>query len=143
MTVESILATKAADVTTIEPTATVEYGIGILAERGIGALVVLGADHRVIGLLSERDIVRALAERGARVLTEPLARIMTRTQSSCTLSEAVDSIMEQMTTGKSRHVPVVEHERLVGILSIGDVVKHRLTEMERESQALHDYIQTA
>jgi CBS domain-containing protein len=87
--------------------------------------------------------VRALAERGARVLTEPLARIMTRTQSSCTLSEPVDSIMEQMTTGKSRHVPVVEHERLVGILSIGDVVKHRLTEMERESQALHDYIQTA
>jgi CBS domain-containing protein len=143
MTVESILATKAADVTTIEPTATVEYGIGILAERGIGALVLLGADHRVIGLLSERDIVRALAERGARVLTEPLARIMTRTQSSCTLSEPVDSIMEQMTTGKSRHVPVVEHERLVGILSIGDVVKHRLTEMERESQALHDYIQTA
>jgi CBS domain-containing protein len=105
--------------------------------------VVLGADHRVIGLLSERDIVRALAKRGAAVLTEPLARIMTRTQSTCTLSEPVDSIMEQMTAGESRHVPVVEQERLVGILSIGDVVKHRLTEMERESQALHDYIQTA
>jgi CBS domain-containing protein len=143
MTVETILATKGTDVTTIEPTATVEYGIGILAERRIGALVVLGVDHRVIGLLSERDIVRALAERGASVLTEPLARIMTRTQSTCTLSEPVDSIMEQMTAGESRHVPVVEQERLVGILSIGDVVKHRLTEMERESQALHDYIQTA
>jgi CBS domain-containing protein len=143
MTVETILATKGADVSTIEPTATVEYGIGILAERKIGALVVLGADHRVIGLLSERDIVRALAKRGAAVLTEPLARIMTRTQSTCTLSEPVDSIMEQMTAGESRHVPVVEQERLVGILSIGDVVKHRLTEMERESQALHDYIQTA
>ena len=143
MTVETILATKGADVSTIEPTATVEYGIGILAERKIGALVVLGADHRVIGLLSERDIVRALAKRGAAVLTEPLARIMTRTQSTCTLSEPVDSIMEQMTAGESRHVPVVEQERLVGILSIGDVVNHRLTEMERESQALHDYIQTA
>jgi CBS domain-containing protein len=143
MTVETILATKGTDVTTIEPTATVEYGIGILAERGIGALVVLGAAHRVIGLLSERDIVRALAKRGAGVLTEPLARIMTRTQSTCTLSEPVGSIMQQMTAGESRHLPVVEDERLVGILSIGDVVKHRLTEMERESQALHDYIQTA
>jgi CBS domain-containing protein len=113
MTVETILATKGADVTTIEPTATLEYGIGILAERGIGALVVLGADHRVIGLLSERDIVRALAKRGASVLTEPLARVMTRTKSTCTLSEPVDSIMEQMTAGESRHVPVVENERLV------------------------------
>jgi hypothetical protein len=73
MTVETILATKGTDVATIEPTATLEYAIGILAERRIGALVVLGADHRVIGLLSERDIVRALAERGACVLTEPLA----------------------------------------------------------------------
>jgi CBS domain-containing protein len=143
MTVKAILATKGTDVTTIEPTATVEYGIGILAERGIGTLVVLGADHRVIGLLSERDIVRALAKRGASVLTEPLARVMTRTKSTCTLSEPVDSIMEQMTAGKSRHVPVVEQERLVGIVSIGDVVKHRLTEMERESEALHEYIQKA
>ena len=143
MTVETILATKGTDVATIEPTATLEYAIGILAERRIGALVVLGADHRVIGLLSERDIVRALAERGASVLTEPLARVMTRTKSTCTLSEPVDSIMEQMTAGKSRHVPVVENERLVGIVSIGDVVKHRLTEMERESEALHDYIQKA
>jgi CBS domain-containing protein len=131
------------DVTTIEPTATVESGIGILAERGIGALVVLGADDRVIGILSERDIVRALAERGAGVLTEPLARVMTRTESTCTQSETVKSIMKQMTAGKFRHVPVVEQERLVGIVSIGDVVKHRLTEMERESEALHDYIQTA
>ena len=143
MTVETILATKGTDVATIEPTATLEYAIGILAERRIGALVVLGADHRVIGLLSERDIVRALAERGASVLTEPLARVMTRTKSTCTLSEPVDSIMEQMTAGKSRHVPVVENERLVGIVSIGDVVKHRLTEMERESDALHEYIQKA
>jgi CBS domain-containing protein len=143
MTVETILATKGTDVTTIEPTATLEYGIGILAERGVGALVVLGPDHRVIGLLSERDIVRALARRGASVLTEPLARVMTRTKSTCTLSEPVDSIMEQMTAGKSRNVPVVENERLVGIVSIGDVVKHRLTEMERESEALHEYIQKA
>jgi CBS domain-containing protein len=143
MTVKTILSTKGSDVATIEPTATLESGIGILAERGIGALVVLGADDRVIGILSERDIVRALAERGAGVLTEPLARVMTRTESTCTQSETVKSIMKQMTAGKFRHVPVVEQERLVGIVSIGDVVKHRLTEMERESEALHDYIQTA
>ena len=143
MTVKTILSGKGSDVTTIEPTATLEYGIRILAERGIGALVVLAADHRVIGVLSERDIVRALAERGAGALTEPLAQVMTRKVSTCTQSETVNFIMEQMTAGKFRHMPVVEQKRLVGIVSIGDVVKHRLTQMERESEALHDYIQTA
>jgi len=143
MTVKGILSTKGSDVTTTEPTATLESGIKMLAEGGIGALVVLGADHRVIGILSERDVVRALAERGAGALTEPLARVMTRNVSTCTDSETVDSIMEQMTAGKFRHVPVVEEERLVGIVSIGDVVKHTLTGMKLESEALHDYIQTS
>jgi CBS domain-containing protein len=143
MTVKTILSTKGSDVTTIEATATLEYGIGILAKRGIGALVVLAANHRVIGLLSERDIVRALAERGAGALTEPVARAMTRKVSTCTQSETVDSVMEQMTADKFRHVPVVEEERLVGIVSIGDVVKHTLTGMKLESEALHDYIQTS
>jgi CBS domain-containing protein len=143
MTVKVILSKKGSDVSTIDPTATLESGIRILAERGIGALVVLGADQRMIGILSERDIVRALAERGADALTEPLARVMTRNVSTCTQSETVNSIMEQMTAGKFRHVPVVEGERLVGIVSIGDVVKHALTELQHESKALHDYIQTA
>ena len=143
MTVKAILSTKGSDVTSTEPTATLESGIRILAERGIGALVVLGADHQVIGILSERDIVRALAERGAGALTEPLARAMTRKIPTCTQSETVNSIMEQMTAGKFRHVPVVEQERLVGIVSIGDVVKHTLMGMKLESEALHDYIQTA
>jgi CBS domain-containing protein len=143
MTVKTILSTKGCQVTTIEPTATLESGIRILAERGIGALVVLGAEDRVIGILSERDIVRALAERGAGALTESLARIMTRKVSTCTQSETVNSIMKQMTEGKVRHVPVIEEERLVGIVSIGDVVKHRLMEMERDFEAMHDYIQTA
>src|SRR5580658_4445119 len=143
MTVKAILSTKGSDVTTTEPTATLESGIRILADRGIGALVVLGADQRVIGILSERDIVRALAERGAGALREPLAQVMTRNVSTCTESDSVNSIMEQMTAGKFRHVPVVEEERLVGIVSIGDVVKYRLTEMKGEFKALHDYIQTA
>jgi CBS domain-containing protein len=142
MTVKAILSAKGSNVTTTEPTATLESGIGILAERGIGALVVLGADHRVIGILSERDVVRALAERGAGALTEPLAQVMTRRISTCTQSDTVDSIMEQMTADKFRHVPVVEQGRLVGIVSIGDVVKHTLRGMKLESEALHDYIQT-
>jgi CBS domain-containing protein len=143
MTVKGILSAKGSNVTTTEPTATLESGIGILAERGIGALVVLGADQRVIGILSERDVVRALAERGVGALTEPLARVMTRKISTCTQSDTVDFIMEQMTSNKFRHVPVVEQERLVGIVSIGDVVKHTLRGMKLESKALHDYIQTA
>jgi CBS domain-containing protein len=97
----------------------------------------------VIGVLSERDIVQALAERGAGALTEPLAQVMTRKVSTCTRSETVNSIMEKMTAGKFRHMPVVEQNRLVGIVSIGDVVKRTLMGMERESEALHDYIQTA
>lgn len=143
MTVKTILSTKGDDVTTIEPSATLAAAIGVLAERRIGALVVLGANHRVIGILSERDIMRALAERGAGALTEPLALAMTRKVSTCTRSETVSSTMERMTTGKVRHLPVVERERLVGIVSIGDVVKHRLMQIERESEALRDYIQTA
>ena len=143
MTVKAILSTKGSDVTTTEPTASLESGIRILAQRGIGALVVLGADQRVIGILSERDVIRALAERGAGALTEPLARVMTRKISTCTQSDAVNSIMEQMTADKFRHVPVVEEERLVGIVSIGDVVKHTLMGMKLESEALHDYIQTS
>ena len=143
MTVKTILSTKGSHVTTTEPTATLESGIVMLAECGIGALVVLGADHQVIGILSERDIVRALAERGAGALMEPLARAMMREVPTCTQSETVPCIMEQMTAGKFRHVPVVEQERLVGIVSIGDVVKHSLNGMEQEVEALHDYIQTA
>jgi len=143
MTVKAILSNKGRNVITTEPAATLESGIRILAEREIGTLVVLDLQQRVIGVLSERDIVRALAERGASALIEPLARVMTRKVSTCTESETVKSIMKQMTACKLRHVPVVEQERLVGIVSIGDVVKHTLMEMRNESEALHDYIQTA
>jgi CBS domain-containing protein len=143
MTVKAILSNKGRNVITTEPAATVESGIRILAEREIGTLVVLDVQQRVIGVLSERDIVRALAERGASALIEPLARVMTRKVSTCTESETVKPIMKQMTACKLRHVPVVEQERLVGIVSIGDVVKHTLMEMRNESEALHDYIQTA
>ncbi len=132
MTLKAILSVKGRDVHTIEPTATLETAVRVLTEKGVGALVVLGPDHRVIGILSERDIVRALAERGAAVLAQPLAIIMTRKVVTCSESETVGGVMEHMTTGKFRHVPVIEQDELVGIVSIGDVVKHRLKEMERE-----------
>ena len=106
-------------------------------------MLVLGVDRRIVGILSERDIVRALAERGAAALDEPVSQMMTRKVSTCTESETVSSIMERMTDGKFRHVPVVDQGRLVGIVSIGDVVKHRLQEMERDSAAMRDYILTA
>jgi CBS domain-containing protein len=143
MTVKTILSTKGSEVITIDPTATLEAAVSILSQRRIGALVVLGAEQRVIGILSERDVVLALAVTGADALKQPLSQIMTRKVSTCTSDETISSIMEQMTSGKFRHVPVVEQERLVGIISIGDVVKHRLMEMQRESEALRDYIQTA
>jgi CBS domain-containing protein len=111
MTVKTILSNKGSNVTTTEPAATPEFGMRILAEHGIGALVVVGADQRVIGVLSERDIVRALAERGASGLTEPLARVMTRNESTCSPSDTVKSIMKQMTACKFRHLPVVEAAR--------------------------------
>jgi CBS domain-containing protein len=130
-------------VISIEPTATLETAVRTLAEHRIGALLVLGTDRRVIGILSERDIVRVLAEQGAGVLSQPLSQIMTRKVVTCNSSETIGVIMERMTAGKFRHVPVVEQEQVIGVVSIGDVVKYRLQEMEHESAALRDYIQTA
>ena len=143
MTVGIILAAKGREVVCIQPTASLADAARLLAEKRIGAVVVLGAEHRVIGILSERDIVRALAERGAAALTEPVSCTMSRKVTTCHETETAITIMGRMTEGKFRHVPVVDQGRLTGIISIGDVVKHRLHEMEREAAALHDYIQTA
>ena len=143
MTVKAILNAKGSDVETIEPTVSIAAAAKRLAERRIGALVVQEADNRIVGILSERDIVFALAERGAGVLDDPVTLVMTRKVVSCGLSETVSSVMERMTAGKFRHVPVIEQNRLVGIVSIGDVVKHRLDQIEGETAALRDYILTA
>jgi CBS domain-containing protein len=143
MNVETILSVKGSEVITIGPTATLEEAIAVLGKHRIGAVVVLGADQRVIGILSERDIVRALSERSAGALKEPLSQSMTRVVVSCGEADTVSDLMERMTRGRFRHIPVLEQDRLIGIISIGDVVKQRLGEMERESEALRDYIQTA
>ena len=132
MTVKSILSAKGGSVISIDPTATLETAVRTLAEHRIGALLVLGPDRRVIGILSERDIVRTLAELGAAALAQPLAQVMTRKVVTCSPSETISVIMERMTAGKFRHVPVLEQDQVVGIVSIGDVVKYRLHEMEHE-----------
>jgi CBS domain-containing protein len=141
--IKSILSSKGEEVVTIEPTATLEAAVNTLNQHRIGAIVVLGPDRRVTGIISERDIVRALARDGAGVLKQPVGQIMTRKVATCTPTEAVGNLMETMTNGRFRHVPVVEQDRLIGIISIGDVIKHRLKEIEQESAALRDYIQTA
>jgi CBS domain-containing protein len=143
MTVSAILAGKGREVVSMEPNASLASAVALLAERRIGAVPILGADRRIVGILSERDIVRALAERGSAALGEPVSQTMTRKVSTCTENETVASIMERMTEGKFRHFPVVDQGRPIGVISIGDVVKHRLHQMECDSAAMHDYILTA
>ena len=143
MTVKAILSRKGNDVITIEPTVTLSAAVKILADHRIGAVVVAGPDRQVAGILSERDIVRALAQRGPGALQEAVGQVMTRRVVTCSESDTVVEIMERMTQGKFRHLPVVERGRLAGLVSIGDIVKHRLEEMEHESNALREYILTA
>jgi CBS domain-containing protein len=143
MTVKEILSHKGVDVVTADPHVSIADAVKLLAARRIGAVVVTGADRRIVGILSERDIVRALADKGSDALAAPVAEVMTRKVDTCSLNQTVSELMEQMTSGKFRHVPVVEQGRLAGIISIGDVVKSRVQEMEQESAALKDYIRTA
>ena len=143
MTVKAILSRKGGDVVTIAPTANLAAAVQLLAERRIGAIVVTGPDDRVAGILSERDIVRTLAARGPAALDDNVAAVMTRKVTTCTQADTVASIMEQMTEGKFRHLPVVDQGRLVGIISIGDVVKYRIEEVVHDADALREYIATA
>jgi CBS domain-containing protein len=143
MTVKAILSRKGRDVTTIAPAATLSDAVQLLAQQRIGAVIVTGADGRVAGILSERDIVRVLAERGAAVLNENVATVMTRKVLTCNEAETVAVIMERMTTGKFRHLPVTDQGKLAGVISIGDVVKWRVHEIEGETNALREYIATA
>ncbi len=143
MTVSTILSEKGRQVVTIEPGASLAAAANLLAEKRIGAALILGADLRLVGIISERDIVQALAARGAVALDEPVSSAMTRRVETCNQREPISNIMGRMTEGKFRHMPVVDQGRVVGIVSIGDAVKHRLREMEHESAAMRDYILTA
>lgn len=143
MTVAAILAAKGRDVATIAPEQSISDAIHDLAARRIGALVVVEDRDRIVGILSERDIVRAIARDGVEILDEPVATIMTRSVVTCVDGDAINQVMSVMTRGRFRHLPVVESGRLSGIVSIGDVVKERIEEVEREAEHLRVYIATA
>jgi CBS domain-containing protein len=143
MTVNDILLQKDGEVITIEPATTVAAAVKILAEHRIGALPVTGADHHIVGIISERDIVRVLDRSGPAVLDTPVSEVMTRKVVTCSRHDTIVDIMELMTSGKFRHVPVVDHGRLAGLVSIGDVVKVRLGQLQHEHDAMQEYIRTA
>ncbi len=143
MNVKNILAAKGGDVISIEPTAALAAAAKLLSKHRIGAVVIHGAGGRLAGILSERDIVRALSEHGTAALELPVGQVMTREVSTCSEDDSIADIMERMTAGKFRHMPVLTKGRMVGLISIGDVVKQRVQEIERESEAMRDYIRTA
>lgn len=142
MTVRAILDLKGRDVVIIAPEKTLADAAELLSENRIGALVVV-VGERVSGILSERDIVRAVARDGAAALANKVSDKMTGTVVTCGPQDTMAAVMNRMTAGRFRHLPVVDNGRLSGIVSIGDVVKFRLAEIERESSMLRDYIMTA
>ena len=144
MNVKAILAVKklGGDIMSIEPTADLATAAKLLSKHRIGSVVILGAGERLVGILSERDIVRALSEQGAGALALPVGQVMTRDVATCGEDDTVASIMERMTAGRFRHMPVVTNGRLVGLVSIGDVVKQRVDEIVSESEAMRDYIKS-
>ena len=142
MTVRAVLESKGDNIVTVAPSATVRAAVKLLSERRIGAVLVM-AGAQIAGILSERDIVRVLGERGAAILDDKVEHVMTRKVITCRPADTVAAIMEKMTEGKFRHLPVVEESKVVGLISIGDVVKRRVMEYEREQEALRDYIKTA
>jgi CBS domain-containing protein len=139
MRIADVLRNKGDAVATISPDAPVRELLAGLAEKNIGAMVVVGADG-VAGIVSERDVVRQLHARGPDVLSGPISQIMTKAVATCTKSDTVDSISVLMTNSRVRHVPVLDGTTLIGIVSIGDVVKTRMEELEAEQEQLQSYI---
>lgn len=143
MTVALILSQKGRDVATITGNRSVGDAVAELAARRIGALVVVEGRDRIVGIVSERDIVRALAKSGPAMLSDPVSTIMTRDVMTCAEGETIIKVMGRMTHGRFRHLPVAAGGRLAGIISIGDVVKARIEEVEREADEMRSYIATA
>jgi CBS domain-containing protein len=143
MTVALILAAKGHDVATTQPHRTMREIAAMLAEKGIGAIIVTGGDGEVLGILSERDIVRAIGRHGPDALEESVSKFMTGKVITASMDESIEHVMEQMTARRFRHMPVIHNGRLAGVVSIGDVVKHRLEMIESEHRALREYIASA
>jgi CBS domain-containing protein len=139
MRIADVLRNKGASVATITPETSVSGLLTELSVHNIGAMVVVSPDG-VIGIVSERDVVRALQERGADLLRLPVSEIMTTFVATCTPNDSVDSLSVLMTTKRVRHIPVMENGKLTGIVSIGDVVKTRMEELEASQEQLQAYI---
>lgn len=140
MRISDVLRAKGDAVYTIAPEATVAQLLSRLAEHNVGALVVSADGATVAGIVSERDVVRGLHERGTTVLQDAVSAIMTTAVTTCTGQESVEDLMRLMTDHRIRHVPVVRDNALVGVISIGDVVKNRIGELEHERSNLIGYI---
>jgi CBS domain-containing protein len=143
MQVKHILREKGREVVTIAADATLSEAARLLARKRIGAAVVRDRDGSIAGILSERDIVRAVADASVNALAQTVASSMTRVVTTCCEADTIEDLMELMTRRRFRHVPVVEEERLVGIISIGDVVKTRIADAVREAESLREYIAAA
>lgn len=140
MTVSAILSQKGNNVITVSPNSTLQEAAELLSTNRIGAVIVMDDDGKVCGILSERDIVRSVSQAGARALESSVAGCMTSKVISATSEETVDSLMSKMTAGKFRHLPVIDAGRLSGIISIGDVVKRKIEQAERDAEEMKRYI---
>ncbi|MBX3582659.1 MAG: CBS domain-containing protein [Rhizobiaceae bacterium] len=143
MTVRAILEAKGHDVVTLGPNEKISEAIRLLADHKIGALVVTNEDRKIVGILSERDIVRMLGHKGAEALDLVVRDVMTPKVKICNEQHTVNEVMEIMTRGRFRHLPVEKNGQLDGIISIGDVVKRRIEDVEREAEQIRSYIATA
>ena len=143
MNVAQILSQKGREVLSAAPHHTLQQAVELLGRRRVGALVVVDAAGAVLGILSERDVVRSLGLHGPSVLGEPISKHMTAHPTTVGEDADLDDLMRAMTDGRFRHLPVVEHGRLAGIVSIGDVVKRHVDELHQERDSLREYIATA
>ena len=140
MSVSEILAQKGREVFTANANMTIQEVASVLAEKKIGAAVVLDDSEKVCGIASERDLVREIAKSGPKALSQPISVCMTQNVISCAETETIDDLMNKMTQGRFRHLPVIKNERLTGIISIGDVVKRKIEQAEREAEEMKRYI---
>ena len=143
MTVSSIIAIKGRDVVTSQSHHTLQDIARVLGERRIGAVLITTTDGSIKGIISERDIVRAVGKAGPKALEDAVSMHMTAKVVTCLETDLIADVMGQMTRGRFRHLPVVRDKKVVGMISIGDVVKQRIAETEAESHSLREYIQMA
>lgn len=143
MTVSQILAQKGRHVTTLRPSHDLRDAVKMLAVEHIGSLVITDEDGRMMGILSERDVVRAIAQRGCEALDDAVTTVMTRNVVTGREEDSVISVVQRMSQGRFRHMPILKDGCLIGMVSTGDAVKFRLAQMEEEQSALREYIATA